>query len=73
MSKTTTLATSRIAAADIITIQLVEPSDSPSVVFIRWPSQPTVSDPYRFQAVINSVMSVLAAAAGKLATIRPPE
>jgi hypothetical protein len=38
VSKTTTIATGRITAADIITITYVEPFDSPAVAFVRWPA-----------------------------------
>jgi len=70
MSKSTILATGRITAADIITVTYVEPGDSPPVVFIRWPGQPSVADPLRLPAVANAVMGVLTAAITKLAAIR---
>jgi len=73
MSKTTTLATGRITGAEIITIQLVEPSDSPPVVFLRWPGQPSVTNPLRLPAVANAVMAVMAEAIGKLASIQAGE
>jgi len=70
MSKTTMLATGRITGAEIITVQLVEPSDSPPVVFIRWPGQPSVTDRHRLPAVANAVMAVLAEAIAKLTSIQ---
>ena len=73
LRKSTILATARVSAADIITISLVEPSDAPAAVFVRWPGQPSVTDPYRLPALANAVMAVLAEAVGKLATIRTDE
>ena len=70
MSQTTVLAAGEITQSDSLSVELVQPSETPPVILLRWPTQPTITDPYRFPAVINRVMSVLAAAAGKLATIR---
>jgi hypothetical protein len=75
MSKTTTttLATARITAADIITITLVEPADAPAMILIRWPGQPSVTAPQRLPGLANLVMSVLGEAVGKLAAIPTDE
>jgi hypothetical protein len=67
--KSTILSTGRITASDIITVTLIELSDSPATVLVRWPGQPSVTDPRKLQSVANSVMEVLAAAVAKLATI----
>ena len=73
MSKTTTLATGRISGAEIITVQLVEPVDAPTVIMIRWPGQPSVSDPRRLSVIANAVMSIMAEAIAKLAERRAAE
>ena len=72
MRKTTTLASGRITGAEIITVQLVEPSNAPTVIMIRWPGQPSVTNPRRLSAVANEVMSVMAEAIAKLARLRTP-
>jgi len=74
MSKSTILASARITAADdIITIQLVEPADTPPAIFIRWPRDATVTTPDRLPAAANKVMAVLAEAIAKLGQIRSGE
>jgi hypothetical protein len=67
--ETTQLAIGRISGAEVITVQLVEQADSPAVIMIRWPGQPTVTSPDRLSAVAD-VMAVLAAAFAQLAIIR---
>ena len=70
MSKTTVLATGRITGAEIITITYVEWSDSPPVVMIRWPGQPSLTDPDRLPAVANELLAIMAAANAKLDAIQ---
>jgi hypothetical protein len=70
MSKTTTLAAGQITAADQISIELVQASETPTVILIRWPDAPSVTDPRRFAATANAVMAVLAAASARLAEIK---
>jgi hypothetical protein len=70
VSKTTVLATGRITGAEIITITQVEWSDSPPVVMIRWPGQPSLTDPNRLPAVANELMAIMAAANAKLDAIQ---
>jgi hypothetical protein len=70
VSKTTVLATGRITGAEIITITYVEWSDSPPVVMIRWPGQPSLTDPNRLRAVANELMAIMAAANAKLDAIQ---
>ena len=69
VSKTTVLATGRITGAEIITITHVEWSGSQPVVMIRWPGQPSVTDPNRLPAVANELMAIMAAANSKLDAI----
>ena len=45
----------------------MQASDAPAVVLMRWPDQPTVSPPSRFDATAAAVMRVLAAARVTLA------
>ena len=66
MSKTTVLATGRITGAEIITITHVKWSDSPPVVMIRWPGQPSLTDPNRLPQLANELMAIMAAANAKL-------
>jgi hypothetical protein len=70
VSKTTVLATGRITGAEIITITHVEWSDSPPVVMIRWPGQPSLTDPNRLPAVANELMAIMTAANAKLDAIQ---
>ena len=70
MSKTTVLATGRITGAEIITITHVEWSDTPPVVMIRWPGQPSLTDPSRLLAVATELMAIMTAANAKLDAIR---
>ena len=67
MSKVTELAAGKITAADTLVVELVEATETPAVVLLRWPGQPSVADPDRFPAVANAVMAVLAEAAARLA------
>lgn len=70
VSKTTVLATGRITGAEIITITQVEWSDSSPVVMIRWPGQPSLTDPNRLPAVASEVMAIMTAANAKLDAIQ---
>jgi len=65
MSKSTILATGRIAGAEVITITYIQPADAPSMIMLRWPGQPSVTTPDRLPAVANAVMAVMAEAIAK--------
>jgi hypothetical protein len=69
MSKTTMLASGAITAGDEISIELIEPTDTPAVIFVRWPLAPSVTDPGRFPATCNAILAILAAASVRLAEI----
>ena len=43
MPDRTTLATGQITATDTLTVELVQPIETPAVVLIHWPSKPTVA------------------------------
>ena len=73
MSKTTTLAGGEINAADQIIIELVSAIETPSVILIRWPDAPTVTDPRRLQAVADAITAIMAHAVATLARIRATE
>jgi hypothetical protein len=70
VSKTTVLATGRITGAEIITITHVKWSDSSPVVMIRWPGQPSLTDPNRLPEVANELMALMAEANAKLGAIQ---
>jgi hypothetical protein len=48
MSKVTTLAEGQLTAVGTITIELVEADQTPAVVMVQWPPQPTVLHLRRF-------------------------
>ena len=73
MSKTTTLASGAITNADQLVVELVTPPDAPPVILIKWPDQPTVCPPSRFDATAAAVMRLLAAARVSLAQIKAGE
>ena len=54
------LATGQINASDQLVIELVQASDTPAMVLVRWPEQPTISPPSRFNATAAAVMKVMA-------------
>jgi hypothetical protein len=43
-----TLGTAQLTAVDVLTIELVETDEHPTVVIIRWPDKPSVIQPRRF-------------------------
>jgi hypothetical protein len=59
----TQLARGAINGADEITVELRQPDNDRAVVFIIWPTQPTVCSPERLSATISAAMAVLARAA----------
>ncbi len=65
MSNVTPLAAGQINASDQLVIELVQADDAPAAILIRWPDQPTVSPPTRFDATAAAVMRLLAADVGK--------
>ena len=69
MSKVTTLADGQITGAASILIELVEAEETPAVVIITWPLQPTVLHPHRFPDVAAAIVRLFATAATGLARI----
>ena len=70
MGQTTVLSTGKITASDSLTVELVEPSDMPPTIRMRWPTQPSITEPYRFPRTANAIKGIMAAAIAQLATIR---
>jgi hypothetical protein len=69
MSKITELASGQITAASTLTVELVETDETPAVIIVRWPGQPTVCHPRRFAEVAAAAMKVLGVASTELASI----
>jgi hypothetical protein len=62
-SPTTPLASGAInQSGDVLSVELVEPNEHPSVIMIRWPDHATVVQPARFNAVAAEIMRLLASA-----------
>jgi hypothetical protein len=70
MSKVTELASAQLSAVDAITIELLEADETPAVVIISWPLQPTVVHPHRFPSAADSAVRIFVAAVVQLASIR---
>jgi len=64
------LARGYVTKADELTVELIEPATAPPAVLLRWPAQPSVTEPIRFPATANAIMSILAAAVARLSEIR---
>jgi hypothetical protein len=73
VSKTITLATGQITAADQLSVQLVQALETPPAILIRWPGAPSVTDPRKFGAVANAAVAILAEARARLATMKAGE
>ena len=70
MGQATVLASGEINQSDVLEVKLVRPSDMPAVIVIRWPGQPTISDPTTFPATASAAMRILANAVTRLAGMR---
>jgi hypothetical protein len=71
MSKQTTLGAAQITpSGDRLTIELIQPNETPATVVFRWPPAPSVATPKEMDRVVAVTMSVLAAARVKLSQIR---
>ena len=68
-----TLASGQITAADQLSIELVQATETPAAILIRWPGAPSVTDPHKFAAVANVITTILAEARARLATIKAGE
>jgi hypothetical protein len=70
MGQITVLASGEINQSDNLKVELVRPSDMPAVIVIRWPGQPTISDPGQLSATASAAMRILANAVTRLAGMR---
>jgi hypothetical protein len=70
MSKITELASGQITAVETITIERVEADETPAVVIVNWPQQPTVIHPRRFPDTASVVVKLFAEAHTVLAAIK---
>jgi hypothetical protein len=69
MSKVTELASGQITRTDALTIDLVQPTDMPPAVLIRWPVAPSVlaATPRAIAKVAAALMRIMADAQTRLA------
>ena len=72
MSKVTTLGESQIIASphNVISIELVEADETPAVVIVTWPLQPTMLHPRRFPDGAVAIVRLFATASTELARIK---
>jgi hypothetical protein len=70
MSQITQLASAQLTAVDVLTIELVETSEHPTVVIVRWPDKPSVIHPRRFPDAAATIAQLFARAHVVLAAIK---
>ena len=68
-----TLASAEITPADQLTIELVQATETPAVILIRWLAAPSVTDSRRFASVTLAITRIMAEARAKLTTIKAAE
>jgi len=61
------LAVGSVTQSDRLVIELVQPPDKPAAILIKWPPQPTVTDPAKLTATIAAILRVLGTAQIELA------
>jgi hypothetical protein len=64
------LAVGEVNKSDQLVIELVQRPDTPTAILIKWPPQPTVTDPARLTATVAAIVRVLGAAQIELAARR---
>jgi hypothetical protein len=64
------LADGSVTQSDRLTIELIQRPDKPSAIVIKWPPQPTVTDPAKLTATIAAIVRVLGTAQIELAALR---
>jgi hypothetical protein len=64
------LAAGSVSRSDRLVIELVQPPDTPAAILIKWPPQPTVTDPAKLTATIAAIVRVLGRAQIELAARR---
>jgi hypothetical protein len=70
MSQIPQLASAQLTAVDVLTIELVETSEHPTVVIVRWPDKPSVIHPRRFPDAAATIAQLFARAHVVLAAIK---
>jgi hypothetical protein len=66
----TQLARGQITVTDQLLVELIRPRDTPALIRIRWPVQPTVTNPGQFPDTAAMVARLFASAATELAAIK---
>ena len=64
------LAAGAVTQSDRLVVELVQPADTPAAILIKWPPQPTVTDPAKLAATIAAIVRVLGSAQIELAARR---
>jgi hypothetical protein len=64
------LAVGAVTQSDRLAIELVQRPDTPAAILIKWPPQPTVTDPAKLTATIAAIVRVLGMAQIELAARR---
>jgi hypothetical protein len=64
------LAIGEVNQSDRLVVGLVQRSDTPTAILIKWPAQPTVTDPARLTETVAAIVRVLGAAQIELAARR---
>jgi hypothetical protein len=64
------LAVGSVTQSDRLAIELVQRPDTPTAILIKWPPQPTVTDPAKLTATIAAIVRVLGTAQIELAARR---
>jgi hypothetical protein len=64
------LAVGSVTQSDRLAIELVQPPDTPAAILIKWPPQPTVTDPAKLTATVAAIVRVLGTAQIELAARR---
>jgi hypothetical protein len=66
----TQLAHGQITVTDQLLVELIRPTDTPALIRILWPVQPTVTNPGQFPDTAAMVARLFASAATELASIK---
>jgi hypothetical protein len=64
------LAVGAVTKSDRLVVELVQRPDTPDAILIKWPAQPTVTDPAKLTATIAAILRVLGTAQIELAARR---
>jgi hypothetical protein len=64
------LAVGAVTKSDRLVVELVRRPDTPDAILIKWPAQPTVTDPAKLTATVAAIVRVLGTAQIELAARR---